>query len=165
MERIIDVANYIANKYHEIACEPIDEMKLHKLLYFMQRETLAITNEPAFSEDLEGWIHGPVSPVVRNCFCDGRIYAPTNDISDKAKYIANNVISEYGVIDSWRLRQLSHNELSWINARKGLAPREIGNVPLLIDDIRADSRKIRPYDHVWDMYYDEFEDEGEARIN
>ena len=27
-------------------------------------------------------------------------------------------------------------------------------------DIRSyqDKKKIRPYDHVWDMYYDEFED-------
>ena len=26
------------------------------------------------------------------------------------------------------------------------------------DDIRADAKKVRPYDYVWDMYYDEFED-------
>ncbi len=165
MERIIDVANYIANKYREIAGEPIDEMKLHKLLYFMQRETIAITNEPAFPEDLEGWIHGPVSPIVRNCFCDGRIYAKTINISDGAKYIANNIIAEYGVINSWRLRQLSHDEISWQNARKGLAPHEIGDIPLKLDDIRTDARKIRPYDHLWDMYYDEFDDEGEVRVN
>ena len=24
---------------------------------------------------------------------------------------------------------------------------------------RIDAQKVRPYDHVWDMYYDEFEDE------
>ena len=162
MERILDVANYLANRYFDISGERIDEMKLHKLLYFMQRETLAIRSEQAFAEDLEGWVHGPVSPLVRSFFCDGQIFAKTRDISDDMKYIANNVIAEYGIIDSWRLRQLSHNEVSWLNSRKGLGPREIGDTPLDINDIRSDAAKIRPYDHVWDMYFDEFEFEGEA---
>lgn len=29
---------------------------------------------------------------------------------------------------------------------------------LPIDDIRDNAKKARPYDPVWDMYYDEFED-------
>ena len=27
-----------------------------------------------------------------------------------------------------------------------------------LEDIREDAKKIQPYDHTWDMYYDEFED-------
>ena len=27
-----------------------------------------------------------------------------------------------------------------------------------IEDIAIDARKVRPYDAVWDMYYDEFDD-------
>ena len=33
--------------------EYIDEMKLQKLLYFSQRESLAILNKPMFSENLK----------------------------------------------------------------------------------------------------------------
>ena len=61
MERIIDVANYIINRYKEITHELVDEMKLHKLLYFTQRETFAILGKPAFDSDFEGWKYGPVS--------------------------------------------------------------------------------------------------------
>ena len=35
---------------------------------------------------------------------------------------------------------------------------ENGNQRLKLEDIREDAKKVRPYDHVWDMYYDEFED-------
>jgi len=27
-----------------------------------------------------------------------------------------------------------------------------------LEDIKEDAKKVRPYDYVWDMYYDEFED-------
>ena len=46
MERIIDVAQFIYDEYKRQSGEVIDEMKLHKLLYFAQREGLAITDEP-----------------------------------------------------------------------------------------------------------------------
>lgn len=31
-----------------------------------------------------------------------------------------------------------------------------------IKDIEEDAKKVRPYDHVWDMYYDEFDDMDDA---
>ena len=40
MEKIIDVAAYVLKKYHDVTKEHLDEMKLHKLLYFIQRERL-----------------------------------------------------------------------------------------------------------------------------
>lgn len=54
MEHILDVAGYILKRYHEVTKESLDEMKLHKLLYFTQRETFTILGKAAFAEDLEG---------------------------------------------------------------------------------------------------------------
>ena len=59
---------------------------------------------------------------------------------------------------SWKLSQISHKELSWLNSRKGLPEGANGNAPLKLEDIRKDAEKVRPYDSVWDMFYDEFED-------
>ena len=159
MDRIIDAAAYVAKKYAELTNEEIDEMKLHKLLYFIQRESFAITGEPAFDGVFEGWKYGPVCREVRTNFCKGEIVCQTNDISDRLKYIANNVILEYGSLAAWKLSELSHMDISWKNARRGLSPNENGNVQLKLEDIKADAAKVRPYDHVWDMYYDEFDDE------
>ena len=69
------------------------------------------------------------------------------------------MILEYGSLASWKLSQLSHKELSWKNARIGLKEGENGSRKLNLEDIREDAKKVRPYDYVWDMYYDEFEDE------
>lgn len=162
MEKIIDVAQYIYEKYKAVTEETIDEMKLHKLLYFAQRESLAITDEPLFDEKFEGWKYGPVSTAVRCGFTKDGIINATGNISDEAKYIINNVIEEYGALATWKLSELSHKEKSWKNARKGLAPNENGNIELDLADIREDAKKVRPYDHVWDMYYDEFDDVEET---
>lgn len=163
MERVLDVAQFIFDEYQRIAGEQIDEMKLHKLLYFSQRESFAIWGRALFREDMEGWKYGPVSVDVRMRFGRDGIEEDTKEVSLDATYVLKNVILEYGQIASWKLSELTHQELSWLNARKGLKPNENGNRPLNLDDIKKDAEKVRPYDHVWDMYYDEFEDfQGEA---
>jgi uncharacterized phage-associated protein len=159
MEKILNVAEYIFKEYQRVTGEYIDEMKLQKLLYFSQRESLAILNKPMFSERFEGWKYGPVSREVRTYFTqeDG-IQTYTEDIKSENKYIVNNVILEYGSLASWKLSEMTHKEISWLNSRKGLSENENGNKKIELEDIREDAKKVRPYDYIWDMYYDEFED-------
>lgn len=159
MERVLDVAQYIMDEYKKMTGETIDEMKLHKLLYFSQRECLALTNKPLFEEQLEGWKYGPVCRDVRSAYTTDEMNDVTQPISDEAAYIVKNVIFTYGEYASWKLSQLSHQEISWKNARAGLKAEQNGSRILSLDDMRKDAEKVRPYDHVWDMYYDEFEDE------
>jgi gp27 len=158
MEKIINVAQYIFNEYKRVTEEIIDEMKLQKLLYFSQRETFAILNQPLFNEVFEGWKYGPVSREVRTVFTEDGVNAQTEDIKSESKYIINNIIQEYGALASWKLSALTHKETSWLNSRKGLKKEENGNVKIKMEDIREDAKKVRPYDYMWDMYYDEFED-------
>ena len=158
MEKIINVAQYIFNEYKRVTEEIIDEMKLQKLLYFSQRETFAILNQPLFNEVFEGWKYGPVSREIRTVFTEDGINAQTEDIKSESKYIINNIIQEYGALASWKLSALTHKETSWLNSRKGLKKEENGNVKIKMEEIREDAKKVRPYDYMWDMYYDEFED-------
>ena len=159
MDKITNVADYIIKRYYELTGEHLDEMKLHKLLYFTQRESFAVLGKPAFEGDFEGWKYGPVSREIRNNFINGEIVVPTMPVSESVQYIASNVIMEYGSLASWKLSELSHRELSWNNSRKGLAQGENGNRIIALSDIEEDAKKFRPYDHVWDMYYDEFYDD------
>ena len=158
MEKILNVAEYIFKEYNRVTGELIDEMKLQKLLYFSQRETLAILNKPLFNEEFEGWKYGPISREVRTVFTKDGINTDTEDIKSENKYIINNVILEYGSLASWKLSEISHKEVSWLNSRKDLKDGENGNRKIKLEDIKEDAKKVRPYDHVWDMYYDEFED-------
>ena len=158
MEKIKNVAQYIFSAYRRITKETVDEMKLQKLLYFAQRECIAVTGQPMFEETFEGWKYGPVCRELRNSITPDGILDATEDISEQNKYIINNVIQEYGSLASWKLSEISHKESSWRKSRQGLQEGENGCRKILIADIIEDAKKIRPYDHVWDMYYDEFED-------
>ena len=158
MEKILNVAEYIFKEYYRVTGELIDEMKLQKLLYFSQRKTLAILNKPLFNEEFEGWKYGPISREVRTVFTKDGINTDTEDIKSESKYIINNVILEYGSLASWKLSEISHKEVSWLNSRKDLKDGENGDRKIKLEDIKEDAKKVRPYDHVWDMYYDEFED-------
>lgn len=84
--------------------------------------------------------------------------AVTHEVHPDTMYILNNVVLEYGQIESWKLSELTHRELSWRNARKGLGTCGCGRDVLALEDIKKDAEKVRPYDHVWDMFCDEFED-------
>ena len=159
MTKILDVAQYIYDYCKEITGENIDEMKLHKLLYFCQREKLALLDEPMFKESFEGWIHGPVSVSTRSYYdSDSGINHQTDKLDDFDAYIVRNIVLQYGGYASWKLRDMSHKEVSWSKSRKGLLPGQRGSRTLDIEDIREDAQKVRPYDSLWDMYYDEFDD-------
>ena len=142
MEKIINVAQYIFNEYKRVTEEIIDEMKLQKLLYFSQRETFAILNQPLFNEVFEGWRYGPVSREVRTVFTEDGINAQTEDIKSESKYIINNIIQEYGALASWKLSALTHKETSWLNSRKGLKKEENGNVKIKINVRKEGNEKF-----------------------
>lgn len=158
MENVHDVAQYIFDEYKRISGENIDELKLHKLLYYTQRESIALIGEPMFIADFEGWRLGPVCKTIRSSFMLNKVLGNYKNISFENAYIVKNIINEYGSIESWKLSKLSHKELSWQNSRIGLGDKETGSVLLKLSDIRIDAQKVRPYDHIWDMYYDEFDD-------
>lgn len=163
MSNIYDIARYIILAYENQTGSRYDnsELKLQKLMYLTQRESLAITGKPMFEENFEGWKHGPVLPQLRHFFDED--YKPISDhdlidITDTDKYIINNVISQYGMYEAWYLANLTHKDISWRNSRLGLKENEEGNRLISIDDITEDAKNVRLYDYVFDMYVDEFED-------
>ena len=68
MENLMSVASYVFNRYQETMGEKIDEMKLHKLLYFAQRESIIQRNEPLFAEVFYGWKFGPILKEIRSAY-------------------------------------------------------------------------------------------------
>lgn len=162
MSKTIDVAKYLIYAYEKVSNSRFEtqELKLQKLMYFAQRESFALTGEELFPSDFEGWVHGPVLVELRYFFEEG--YVPYNGdssaLSETDKYIIESVINKYGQYDAWYLRDLSHEETSWQNSREGLEDGERGTKLISKDDIRKDAEKVRVYDHLYDMYLDEFDD-------
>ncbi len=168
MADIKKIASYLVFSYEMKSSSQFDnsELKLQKLMYLAQRESLALTNEPLFEEKFLGWQYGPVLPELRFFFEDE--YTPfdpcdEDNIDDKTKYIIDNVVAEYGKYEAWALAEITHKDISWINSRKGLSQNQHGFAELSVEDIRKDSAKVKLYDHIYDMYLDDFEPfEGEV---
>ena len=160
-----NLARYLINSYEKQTGNRFDnnELKLQKLMYLCQRESILLTGEPIIEENFQGWKLGPVLTSLRHFF--EYSYDPDCNIdellSDEEKYIADNVIVQYGKFEPWYLVELTHNESSWKNSRKGLSDDDEGNQILSIEDIREDAKKLRIYDNLFDMYVDEFDDADE----
>lgn len=136
MENILSVAQYIFAEYKRLSGDVIDEMKLHKLLYLSQRESFAVCGEAMFADAFEGWKYGPVNRKVRSAYTEDGIFSrEVGEISSRNQYIVSNVIQQYGAYASWKLSELSHQEISWRNARKGIPDGQNGDKEMALEDI------------------------------
>ena len=136
-------ASYLCGRYEEAYGQKIDEMKLHKLMYFAQRESLIRTGEPLFDAEFQGWRFGPVLPALREVY-KANDFAPLEELelgADQAVLAA--VFDEYAETDSWNLSLLSHGEICWKRCLKGIAPHESSSNPIPLEDIRADADRMQ----------------------
>jgi uncharacterized phage-associated protein len=121
MATVFDVAKYILHKQGQIST-----WKLQKLCYYAQSWALAWTEKPLFNEDFEAWTNGPVCPplfaehkkmfmIGENDLTKGNISALTSDEKDTIDVVLNT----YGDWQPYELREQTHNESPWKEARKG----------------------------------------------
>ena len=140
----LQAASYVSQRYLKENGSPIDEMKLHKLLYFVQRECLIAYNELMFPEQFVAWKYGPVMLCVRDALKVGPLEEKMSmEELNNYESVFNNVFSRYARRPSWRLSTLSHGEYSWQKARDGLSVEENGNHRMENDDIIKDADRIK----------------------
>jgi uncharacterized phage-associated protein len=99
-------------------------MQLQKLLYYVEAWHLAITDRALLDEDIEAWEKGPVVPEVRNLrrSAASRLAgnAPGVELDATASGIIDLVLSTYGSLSGDEMSYLTHAELPWVEARRGL---------------------------------------------
>lgn len=141
---VIKVASYIFKRYDEELSTKIDEMKLHKLLYFAQRESIIQTGSPLFDAQFAAWKYGPVIVDVRNSYRSNslNIY-PTEEELAPYKSSLDYVFQNYAVKDSWTLSMLTHGESCWQKARIGCAEDDHCDVLIDTNDIAKDAERMR----------------------
>lgn len=143
MEKILDIAKYLTKKYKDEKKEEIDELKLHKILYFSQKEYIMLINDFLFEEDFEGWYLGPINKLVRNEYEFIKFGKEDISLKDTEKKVIDRVFDKYKDMDSYKLSDLSHKEYSWIKSRIGLKRGEIGKQKLLKEDIIIDAERYK----------------------
>lgn len=144
MISVVKIAAYICQRYQQEFGEQIDEMKLHKLLYFMQRECLVQKGDPLFPEQLHAWKYGPVVPQIRPLYKEGLLTElPSQQEVTAYQPVFDEVFRRLAGSSSMTLVSISHGELSWKRARIGYGKYDSSDVPMCIDDIREDAERFK----------------------
>ncbi|WP_288924721.1 Panacea domain-containing protein [uncultured Trichococcus sp.] len=168
MTKLRQLARYLVYSYenHTAARFGDNELKLQTMLYFAQRECLALVGEPLFDGNFENWAEGPVLPELHFFFVEG--YDPfepleMKKLTEREQFILDRVVLSYGQYEGWYLADLARRETSWRNSRSDPAAESAEPKLLEIADMREDAKKVRLYDPLFDVYLDEFEEfEGEV---
>lgn len=126
MAKTLDVAAYILSQRG-----PMTAMKLQKLVYYSQAWSLVWDEKPLFGSKIEAWANGPVVPFLyqqhKNLFFIHRIRGgDARRLTTQEKETIDAVLEYYGGRSSQWLSSLTHSELPWRNARRGLAVGERG---------------------------------------
>ena len=120
----LDVAEYII-KYEDQKGHLINNLKLQKVLYFLQAEFVVSTGNSLFDEDLIAWDIGPVVNSVYynyNMFGSAPIFINQKNcrneyISSDHRKIINMILDEIRPYSSTSLVKICHNQTPWKNAR------------------------------------------------
>ena len=134
--KAIDIAREFIARYSDTL--EITNLKLNKLVYYTQVESLRCYGEALFCDDIEAWQYGPVVPEVYSVYKRfGRERIPREaavDLLPKyAEEIVCTVASTYGKLTAFDLVSLSHRTGgAW---ERVYTPRE--NRTITLDDIRA----------------------------
>lgn len=124
MANVFNTARYILKKLGSMST-----WKLQKLCYYSQAWSLAWTESPLFDEEFEAWSNGPVCPelfrVHRGLFTVSLADISENlegkpPLTDKQCETIDSVLDTYGSWEPYDLREQSHNEDPWKNARGNL---------------------------------------------
>ena len=142
MANTLVVAQYLNYLHKPKHTKDMDQMKMHKMMYFTQRESLMLHRSPLFDGEFEAWRYGPVLTQVRSEYLTGNMFAGYyGELEEAEKQLVTSVFERYDNYSAWDLSTLSHAEYSWQQARCGLAENEQGHEKLRLSAMNVDATR------------------------
>ena len=146
---VLDVSRYIIN-YSNKKDYGISNLKLQKVLYFVQAYFLIQTGHPCFNEKIEAWDFGPVVPVAYSEFKrfagmdiptvksyivfdendiwnTKRIEFEENCIDNEDKVLINKVVDKFSEYSATDMVELTQHQEPWMDAIVSNQSNEITN--------------------------------------
>lgn len=128
MNTINDIADCIISKIKlEDEGASLINLKLQKLLYYVQAWSLGINNKPMFEGSFEAWVHGPVNRAIYNRFNATKyLYSEINledrintnvEISTSDAEFVDFILENYNKYSGAELENMTHSEIPWMKAR------------------------------------------------
>jgi putative zinc finger/helix-turn-helix YgiT family protein len=116
LTQIYNIDKTICNEY-------ITQLKLQKLLYYIQGLSLAIFKKPAFTNKILAWDYGPVVDEIYQRYkrykgVPIKNKEKNNEINNGLNKIIDIVIDSYGQLEIKKLIDLTHEEEPWLKTNK-----------------------------------------------
>ncbi|MDR1882648.1 MAG: DUF4065 domain-containing protein [Prevotella sp.] len=135
MYSVNDIADYIILKVKsEDSCASLINLKLQKLLYYIQAWSYGMNKVPFFKGEFQAWIHGPVNKTIYDRFNPAKyLYSEitASDIlnnnvklTDDDAVFVDFILENYLKYSGAELEKLSHSELPWKETRGTLGSNE-----------------------------------------
>lgn len=143
------VADYVIQRLNLDEKVDLVNLKLQKLLYYVQAWSLGITEEPFMNCSFEAWVHGPVCRALYDRFkMDKSLYSfitpsdminanPQDCIEEEDRGFIDYILENYAGFSGTELETMTHRETPWAEARKGLEPLEKGNKEISNESMRS----------------------------
>lgn len=143
-----DVADYIILSLNGDESFSLINLKLQKLVYYVQAWCLGITGEPFLNGRFEAWVHGPVCrPLYDRFKASKSLYAligiedvinkNAKDSFDKEDIeFMDYILENYARFSGAQLEAMTHNEKPWIDARKDKSPMDRCDNEITVDSMR-----------------------------
>ncbi len=145
MYTALQIAAYIAVKYKLTYSSDIDERRLQRLLYFVQRQSLAENGTPAFNDEFLARKSGPEISCIREAYQNNNFPdVQSFELDPELKSMIDRVFAEYANCSSETLYNTIHRELSWRNVcdREGV---------MSLDDMSKDADRLAYRETRWKL--------------
>jgi|ERR1043166_5470594 uncharacterized phage-associated protein len=144
MSTATQVARYIIERAAvETQFGPMTNLRLQKLLYYSQMESLVRLGRPIFDEPIMAWIHGPVVEPVYDQMApyedqpiDPQKEEKSQGIQPDERAVIDAAWNKYKQFSALELVDKTHREIPWLRARGDLGPQEKCRNAITHQDIR-----------------------------
>ncbi len=115
----------------------ISNLKLQKILYFVQAEFLVATGRPCFYENIEAWDFGPVVPEV---YREYKVFGSSNiptffinsfQLGSRETELINGIVDACNDYTASQLVEITHNQQPWMIAYEHGMNRIITNESII----------------------------------
>ena len=131
--------------------EAVTNLKLQKVLYFVNVACLLNGKKDCFNEPFQAWAFGPVLPAIYHrlskygpsaipaeemgIYSEDELEALKKELGEDMVGIIDNVYEQYGTKSAFDLVQMTHADKAWIKARGDLGPGDKSDAVIAAEDI------------------------------
>lgn len=151
--KAITIADYIVSQYQKVS-KDLTNLKLSKILYYIQGYSLKVFNKPMFEEDIVHWPYGPSVPDV---FYKFHVFGPDPlEIYDKdrekraetiltqhldKKLLIDRIISFTYDLSYWQLIEMTRKEYPFVVTKEN-ETIELSTLKIYFKEMDSDPLEI-----------------------